>query len=184
MIGKLSGLTLNRDGSQNITVTVEADFTSDYEALKEKEVEVTIKKASVKRSLDANNFFWHLCSEIAQRSSKFSNDGKVDVYREAIRAKGEYEPLLIRKDALERFINRWKDKGDGWFADVMDDYKTNYKIVHAYYGSSTYDSASMSKIIDYVVHMAEDLGIPTITEKEKEKLLGRWEEKQKKHNAA
>ena len=106
MTGKLSGLTMNRDGSQNITVTVEADFSSDYDALKDKDVTITIKKFSRRRSLDANNYLWHLCSEIAKRSSKFSKDGKVDVYREAIRAKGEYEPLLVRMDALERFQSR------------------------------------------------------------------------------
>lgn len=180
MVGKLSGLTLNRDGTQNITVTVNADFAREYDELKEKQIEVTIKKASLRRSQDANNFLWHLCSEIAQRSSKYSKDGKEDVYREAIRAKGVYEPLMIRKDAVDRFVSRWREKGSGWFADVIDEYKSQYKIVHAYYGSSTYTAAEMSRIIDYVVLTAEDLGIPTITPKELEKLLGKWDVKQNK----
>lgn len=174
MIGTLSGLTLNRDGTQNITVTVNTDFSVEYDALKDKEINVEIKKYSKRRSLDANAYLWYLCSEVAKRSSKFSDDGKEDVYREAIRAKGEFEPLLVRTDAVEKFQSRWSDKGAGWFADVMDDYKDRYKIVHAYYGSSTYDSLSMSRIIDYVIMKAEDLGISTITPKEKEKLLGKW----------
>lgn len=180
MIGRLKDFTINIDGSQNITMTVEADFREAYDELKDKELEITIKKASHRRSLDANNFFWHLCSEIAKKTSKYSKASKEDIYREAIRAKGEYEPLLLREDAVERFVNRWADKGSGWFADVIDDYKERYKIVHAYYGSSTYDTVAMAKIIDYVVLQADDLGIPTITPKELEKLLGRWTIKQEK----
>ncbi len=183
MIGKLKDITLNRDGSQNVTVTVQADFREDFDALCNKDVEITIKKASVKRSLDANAFLWFLCGQIAERSSKYSKAGKNDVYRDAIRAKGVYEPLMIRADALERFINRWADKGTGWFAEVIDDYKDKYKIVHAYYGSSTYTTAEMSRVIDYVILEAEDLGIPTITPKEMEKLLGRWTVKQEKRVA-
>lgn len=182
MIGKLKDFTMNVDGSQNITVTVQADFRESYDELKDKELEIEIKKASHRRSLDANNFFWHLCSEIANKTSKYSKVSKEDIYREAIRAKGEYEPLLLREDAVERFINRWADKGSGWFADVIDDYKERYKIVHAYYGSSTYDTVAMARIIDYVVLQADDLGIPTITPKELEKLLGRWTVKQEKKN--
>lgn len=183
MTGKLKDLTLNRDGTQNVTITVNADFREEFDRLAEKEVTIDIKRYAKHRSMDANNFFWHLCSEIAKRSSKFSTDSKDDVYREAIRAKGVFEPLMIRQDALERFMNRWCEKGTGWFADVVDDYKERYKIVHAYYGSSTYSSAEMSAIIDYVVIRAEELGIPTITDKELQKLLGRWQEKQDKKAA-
>lgn len=174
MIGKLKDLTMNLDGSQNVTISVGADFREEFDRLKDGEVKVEIKKYTPGRSLDANSFFWHLCSEIAKRSSKFSDAGKNEVYREAIQAKGEFEPLLIKDEAVQRFMVRWADKGTGWFAEVMDDWRDRYKIVHAYYGSSTYDSLSMSRILDYVIHQANDLGIPTITPKEQEKLLAQW----------
>ena len=174
MIGKLKDLTMNLDGSQNVTISVGADFREEFDRLKDGEVKVEIKKYTPGRSLDANSFFWHLCSEIAKRSSKFSDVGKNGVYREAIQAKGEFEPLLIKEEAVQRFMVRWADKGTGWFAEVMDDWRDRYKIVHAYYGSSTYDSLSMSRILDYVIHQANDLGIPTITPKEQEKLLAQW----------
>ena len=184
MLGKLKDLTMNSDGSQNLTITVQADFREEYDLLAEKDVDVTIKKASLRRSLDANAFLWHLCSEIAARTAKYSKAGKEDIYREAIRAKGVYEPLVIRKDAVDRFVNRWSDKGAGWFTDVIDDYKGDYKVVHAYYGSSTYTAAEISRIVDYVVMQAEELGIPTITTKEMERLLGRWSIKQETRNVA
>ena len=51
MTGKLSGLTLNRDGTQNITVTVGEDFAAVYDDLKDKEINIEIKKYSKLRSI-------------------------------------------------------------------------------------------------------------------------------------
>lgn len=196
MLGKLKDLTLNIDGSQNLTVTVQNDCRELFDKLKDSNINIEIKKASKARSMDANNYLWHLCGEIAKASSKYSTDGKIDVYREAIRAKGEYEPLLVREDAIHTFTSRWEEKGTGWFTEVMDDHVgpsdeydsfmgdsiQRYKIVHAYYGSSTYDSLSMSRIIDYVVMIANDLGISTITEKEMNNLISAWAKKKEKDN--
>ena len=178
MIGRLKDLTINRDESQNITVTVDSDFREMFDRLKSEEVYVEIKRAAKKRSRNANDYFWYLCSEIAKASSKYSTAGKNEVYREAIQAKGEFIPLLVKKEALDGFIKKWSDKGTGWFAEVVDEWKEIYVIVHAYYGSSTYSSATMSHIIDYVVNIANDLGIPTITSTAEAKMLEAWAELQ------
>lgn len=189
MLGKLKELTMNMDGSQNLTVTIQSDIKELYDKLADKDVDIEIKKASKHRSMDANNYFWHLCGEVAKASSQFSPVGKNDIYREAIQKKGEWDALLVREDAVDAFIKRWAEKGTGWFAEVVDDYvetdaygdimgdKPHYKVVHVYYGSSTYDSASMARIIDYVVMMAADVGVPTMTENEKNKLLAAWAKK-------
>ena len=55
MTGKLRDLTVNRDGTQNVTVTVACDFSKTFDALKDKEVSVEIKKAAKHRSNDAND---------------------------------------------------------------------------------------------------------------------------------
>lgn len=191
MLGKLKDLTTNRDGSQNITITIHSDVRDLFDRLADKDIDVEIKKASKHRSMDANAYFWHLCGEIAKASSRYSTDGKNDVYREAVKKKGEWDALLVREDAVNVFIKKWAEKGTGWFAEIVDDYiepepyedvmgdKPHYKIVHVYYGSSTYDSAAMSRIIDYVVMIADDLGISTMTENEKNKLLAAWAKKNK-----
>lgn len=194
MIGRLKDLTINRDGSQNVTVTIEYDFREMYDKLKDDDVDIEIKQKSKRKTLDANAYLWHICSEIAKASSKFSNDGKEDVYREAIRAKGEFVQIPIRQDAVDTFVSRWSQKGTGWFADIIDDYYTDdeysdfmgdkeskYKLVHVYFGSSTYDSLALSKIIDYVVNIANDLGIPTMTRNELDKTLASWQKKVDKH---
>lgn len=191
MLGKLNGLTINRDTSQNITVTVNEDFRETYDKLKDHDISIEIKRATKKRSRDANDYFWWLCSEIAKASSKYSTDGKNEVYREAIKAKGEYTSLLVREDVVNTFLRRWSEKGTGWFAEVIDDFVNpadlysdvmgdpvdRYKVVHAYNGSSTYDSLAMSHIIDYVVLIANDAGVQTMTEAEKERLITAWAKK-------
>ena len=68
MRGRLTGFSLNRDGTQNITVTVAADFGGMYDELKDADIEVEIKKAAHHRSLQANAYAWVLIDEIATRT--------------------------------------------------------------------------------------------------------------------
>ena len=65
MVGKLRDLTINRDGTQNITVTVSTDFRPTYDGLAGVEVDVEIKKHRKHRSLDANGYAWVLIDRIA-----------------------------------------------------------------------------------------------------------------------
>ena len=176
MEGRLTGFSLNRDGSQNITVTVTADFAEEYDRLKELPVSVDIKKATKKRSRDANAMCWAMCSDIG--NALRPPLPKEEVYRMAIREVGEYEPLPIKAEAVETFQNRWAAKGTGWFAEVIDDSKLpGYKLVFAYYGSSTYDTATMSRLIDFLVEDARNLGLVIPASKEQEEVLAAWQAK-------
>ena len=173
MEGRLTGFSLNRDGSQNVTVTVAGDFAETYDKLKDEVVSVEIKKATKKRSKTSNAFLWALCSDIGNTLTPPLP--KEEVYRKAIRDVGEYEPLPIKAEAVETFQNRWKDKGVGWFAEVVDDSKLpGYKLVFAYYGSSTYDTVRMHKLIDYVLDEAEQMNLKIPVGKEKEDLFHEW----------
>ena len=63
--------------------------------------------------------------------------------------------------------------------------KTKSKIpgctnVTLWYGSSVYDTRQMSALIDSLIQEAESLGIPTITKRKKESLIGKWSEKSEK----
>lgn len=173
MEGRLTGFSLNRDGSQNVTVTVAGDFAETYDKLKDETVSVEIKKATKKRSRDANAMCWALCHDIGNAIQP--PIPKEEVYRRAIREVGEYEPLPIRADAVETFQLRWAAKGTGWFAEVIDDSKIQgYKLVFAYYGSSTYDTATMSKVIDFLVDEARQMNLSIPASKEQEEALAAW----------
>ena len=60
----------------------------------------------------------------------------------------------------------------------MDEFGWAYLTV--YFGSSTYDSEQMSALLDSLIQDAEALGIPTITPKEEERMLGKWARKKEK----
>ena len=51
-----------------------------------------------------------------------------------------------------------------------------YKLVHAYYGSSTFDTEEMSRLINAIVEDCKELGIETRTPEEIENLLSLWEQ--------
>lgn len=181
MVGKLSGFTLNRDGTQNITVTVNADFATEYDELKDKEVNVEIKKYSKRRSLDANAYCWVLIDKIAEKTG----EKKTDVYRQAIKEIGGVSTIIVVKDeAADSLCSGWAAHGTGWMTEKTKNRKfPNCTNVTLWYGSSVYDSKQMAALIDSLIQEAEAQGISTITEKEKEQLLGKWTVKQEKKAA-
>jgi len=173
MRGKLRDLTVNRDGTQNITVTVDADFTTAFETLKDKPVTVEIKKASKERSKDANAFCWALCTDIGKALTP--PVAKDDVYRRAIKAAGVYWQTEIPAFHLDDVRRRWEDHGAGWFMEVIDNAAPGRKLVHMYFGSSTYTVDEMKTLLDWLVDEAEQMQIPIpLSKKEEAEMLERW----------
>ena len=174
MTGVLKDLTVNRDGTQNVTVTVTADFTKSFDALKGKEVSVEITKASKSRSKDANAFMWALCSEIGKAMTPPL--AKEDVYRHAIKAVGVYEETKLLAWDVQKVKRRWESHGTGWFIEIVDDAKlTGHKTIHMYFGSSTYTVQEMKLLLDWLIDQCEQmqLSIP-LGKKEEAELLERW----------
>lgn len=171
MDGKLTGFTINRDGSQNITITVNSDFSEMYDELKSAPVAVEIKKARKHRSLTANAYAWALIDQIAERTGM----KKSEVYRNAIREIGGVSTVVCVMDkAVERLQSGWGKQGLGWQSEIMESKIGGCSNVILYYGSSTYDAAQMARFIDSLVQDAEALGIPTISQKEAERMLAKW----------
>ena len=173
MIGRLKDMTVNRDGTQNVTVTVAGDFSKTFDALKDKDVSIEIKKASKGRSKDANAFCWALCSEIG--SAMTPPLAKEDVYRMAIKAVGVYTEVGVLIWDIPTVVQRWSDHGTGWFAEVVGDAGTGRKWLHMYCGSSTYTVQEMRVLLDWLIDQCEQmqLSIP-LSKKEEQELLERW----------
>jgi hypothetical protein len=158
-------------------VAVGSDFSSEYEDLKDKDVNIEIKKYSKRRSLDANAYAWTIIDKIAEKTGI----KKSEVYRNAIREIGGVSTIICVKDvAAESLCNGWSSHGTGWQTE-----KTKSKIpgctnVTLWYGSSVFNTKQMSDLIDSLIQDAESLGIPTITEKEKDILIGKWTVKSEK----
>jgi hypothetical protein len=177
MEGRLTGYTTNRDGTNNITVTVAADFGDMYDELSSVPVEITIKKAQKHRSMEANKFAWTLIDQIAARQHL----KKSEVYRKAILdIGGVSKEMLMKADAVPLFTEIWEGKGLGNQVEIVDEDPMGWTSIRVYFGSSTYDSAQMSALLDSLIQEAEALGIPTITPKEEERMLGKWAKKKEK----
>ena len=154
MLGSLHDLTINRDGTQNITVTVSADFTDTFDSLKNGPVSVDIKKAGKGRSKDANALCWALCSEIGKAMTP---------------------PQLIAWD-IPQVKARWESHGTGWFLEIVDDsILPGHKTVNLYYGSSTYTVDEMRLLIEWLMDNARQMQIPIpLSKREAEELEKTW----------
>lgn len=181
MEGRLTGFSLNRDGTQNVTVTVAADFGTEYDELKDAPVEVSIKKACKHRTMEANRYAWALIDQIAKKT----HIKKSEVYRKAILdIGGVSEDMLMKTKAVPKFIRTWEKEGLGNQVEIVDtEEETGWSSIRVYFGSSTYDTAQMSALIDSLIQEAEAQGIPTITPKEEERMLGKWARKKERENA-
>lgn len=173
MTGRLRDLTVNRDGTQNITVTVSSDFGKTFDKLKDTTVSVEIKKASQGRSKDANAFCWALCSDIGK--SMTPPLSKEEIYRKAIKAVGVYTPVTVVAWDIPIIRKRWEERGTGWFLEVVDDAGTGKKLIHLYYGSSSYSVQEMQRLLEWLLDNARqmELSIPLSKTEEKE-MLERW----------
>ena len=114
----------------------------------------------------------------SQKIAEKIGNTKEYVYKKVIREVGQFEIVPIRNDAVERWIEAWESKGLGWQSEIMRDSKLDgYTTTINYYGSSTYDTKEMHLLLEEIVGQAKELGIDTISDSEKEKLMEMWENK-------
>lgn len=136
----------------------------DYELTKEKK----------RRSNDANSYLWELCGQISQAMAVDNET----VYCDAIRHVGAYDSLAIHgNSAYEDFCRVWSDRGIAWFVEQTDEDDNGWHYCKAYYGSSSYDTRQMSSVIDYMVDVAQSIGIETDSGRITS-LLEAWDAKQ------
>ena len=160
MTGKVTGLTFNRDGTANITFTVNEDVRETYDEFAGKELDISVKLHHKKRSLDSNAYCWTLIDQIAAKTGSL----KVEVYREAIRdIPGVSYIGCYPNDKVEGVCRCWSRNGMGWFTETMPSKLEGCTNVILYYGSSEYNTWQMGRLIDRIVEEAQALGIETMT---------------------
>lgn len=131
-----------------------------------------IKAIRYPRSRDANAYMWVLCDKIAAEVGIT----KEEVYREHIHNVGVFADIAIQTDRSDAFIEAFESNGTGWIAERQMDCKLpNCDKIRCYYGSSTYDSKQMSRLIDSVIDTAKDLDIETLPPDELERMKEAWE---------
>lgn len=181
MRGKIHGFQFGLEGEQYISFRLSEDGRKEYQALKDcEDLTIEAKPYRKKRSLDANNTCWMICTEIA----KVTGISKEDVYRENIRQGNEYTALELLQEAVEPFRKMWGAGKIGWFVDEIDYTANGKKLVFAYHGSSEYDSKQMHNLIDRLLQDADNCGVQIdLTPDSVKSLIADWEAKHEKHTA-
>jgi hypothetical protein len=130
-----------------------------------------IEEHKEKRSLNANAYAWVLIDKLAERL----NLSPQEVYKNAIRhIGGVSETICIQNRAVEKFCEGWQKNGIGWQTEIIDSKLDGCSCVVCYYGSSTYDSTQMSRLIDIIVQDCKAVGIETLTPAELERMCAEW----------
>lgn len=133
--------------------------------------EAALKEKKKTRSLDANAYCWVLIGKIAAKLGS----SPTEIYREFIRDLGDnYDTVCVQDKAVEAVCRGWEQNGLGWQTITTPSKLDGCTNVLLYYGSSTYDTATMSRLIDCVVAQAHDCGVETMTPRELDRLREDW----------
>lgn len=140
-------------------------------SMKQRTYTCEVKEQHKKRSLDANAYFWVLADKLAEAT----RIPKEDIYRHAIREiGGNSTTVCVRDRAAEKLCQGWEKNGLGWLAETFPSKLPGCVNVTLYYGSSTYDTKQMSRLIDNIVQDCQAVGIETLTPDKLALLVEEW----------
>lgn len=172
MRARLKELSFSREGETIITLSTKEDFRTTFDDLNGKDLDVSFKEHREKRSLSANAYAWILLDKLAAKTGY----PKLDIYRDAVRnVGGNTEHVCVQDKAVEKLREGWEHNGLGWITDTMPSKIQGCTVVILYYGSSTFDTAQMSRMIDNLVQDCKALGIETMQPDRLNALLEAWD---------
>lgn len=164
------------NGHGYIVLKTHAKINEDVFAMIGTPLTCALKKQKTKRTVTANSYCWELCKQIAETAGLSS----VDVYKKAVREYGVYEDAVVDNDKVSKVCESWSNIGIGWFTEKVDYSGSDKVIIRFYFGTSSYSTSQMSRIIDFLVGEAEDLGITILSERKRKEILKEWEENKTK----
>lgn len=129
-----------------------------------KDEEIQVKKK--KRSKNANSYFWKLLQELCYEM----NIDVIGEYKKRVKELGVFQTFELDTKNTPTFEYLWSSNGIGWFTEKVDEIG-NKTILNAYYGSSSYNSKQMSKLIDNLVQDCRSVGIQTLEDIEIQELI-------------
>ena len=174
MKGRLKDLTFGAHGEQHITITVTSDFRESYDALKDTDINVEMKKWRKPRSRDANAYFHVLVNKSAEAQSL----GDDEVKRSLV---VEYGALAKDEDGntLGAMLPVTADMDD--FYPYYRLYKTmtlegrEYNCYLFYKRTHTLDTKEMARLIDGAIYVAKGLGMDTDTPEQIARYKEEWQ---------
>ncbi len=163
----------NLSGRWRIEFETNEDVKAEIDEIKDKDLTITAKIFRRKRSLNANAYAWVLMQKLAD---KYKMD-KWSVYLSSlINYSGQYAYIIVRPCAVETFKREWRTVVDLGHIKVYDENGNAQDGVQlqCYYGSSTFNTAEMSRFIDGLVNECKSNGIETLSPNELERMKQQW----------
>ena len=132
-----------------------------------------VKEVKRRRSLDSNAYAWVLLGKLQDKL----HIAKEDIYKSLIKEIGSYEVIPVKNEAVERFRQAWSKNGLGWITETTKSKLEGFTNVIAYYGSSSYNTSEMSRLIELIVQECKQQDIETMTPSELKSLMESWDKK-------
>ena len=158
-------------------LTLEVNELNDFKQLVDdmngcEKLSIEIKPYRAKRSLDSNAYAWVLLDKLSEKIGI----PKEELYREYIRnIGGVSETICVKDKAVEKLREAWQGRGIGWQTETFSSKIDGCTNVILYYGSSTYDSSQMKRLLDLIRQDCAEQGIEYATPDEIARMMSLWE---------
>lgn len=149
--------------------------TQEFAELQEKErIRIGLEEDCDKRSRNANNALWKLCSKIADKLGS----SKDEVYFEQLKKYGQSFLVPLTPDTNPKgYFKYYEFREKGQLSGKPCDWYVVYK------GSSEYTTKEMSILLQGTNDDCREIGLETIEDYKIKELLESWEGNGKVHNA-
>ena len=125
-----------------------------------------VKEVKKKRSLNANNYFWEMTTQLANVLRK----SKEELYFELLQRYGQSEMVsVIANVDVKPYFKYFTEAGQSVLNGKL------FKHYKVYKGSSEMDTREMAILIDGLVSECEEQGIETKSKTEIDSLLKEWD---------
>lgn len=119
------------------------------------------------RSLNANAYAWVLMDRIAQKIGS----SKEEVYMTMLERYGVFTHIVVKPNVVESVKREWRTVKE--LGEVLVNGKEGIQL-QCYFGSSTYNTKEMSRLIDGIVSECKELEIETMPPDKLNRLKELW----------
>lgn len=155
MKGRISDLNVSIfNDKQRLTFEIDGDFRTQYDELKGKDLDISVKVFRQKRSLDQNSYAWVLIGKIADKLRA----SKDDVYLTMLKRYGQGGVIKVQPQNEQAILSAIK-----YYEPHEKLYTDSDKYYRIWAGSSGYNTEEMTIFVDGIISEAKEMGIETMT---------------------
>lgn len=156
-------------GKLTISFTIDTEPVDELNTLAGIEsLDIKAGKHKRRRSLDANGMLWACLSEMATvlRADKW------EVYLLMLKRYGKFTYICVKPNVVDAVKTQWRE------CEVIGEVDINGQTtvqMLCYFGSSTYDTAEFSRLLDGVVSEMKEIGLAVPASEEMRRAIELWE---------